>query len=74
MCKRRGSISGLLAYEANTLPFELPRLVRREVWRVCSGAIPLIGKDGDDVINSVTCALTGTESKNIHIVYTGNMA
>ena len=36
--------------------------------------IPLIGKDGDDVINTVTCALTGTESINEHRVYTGNMA
>ena len=35
--------------------------------------IPLIGKDGDDVINTVTCALKGTESINVHSVYTGNM-
>ena len=34
----------------------------------------LIGKDGDDVINNVTCAHTGTESIKIHRVYTGNMA
>ena len=38
------------------------------------GTIPLIGKDGDDVINNVTCTLTGTESINMHIVNTGNMA
>ena len=25
-------------------------------------AIPLIGKDGDDVIDNITCELTGTES------------
>ena len=36
--------------------------------------IPLIGKDGDDVINNVTCTLMGTESINMHIVNTGNMA
>ena len=36
--------------------------------------IPLIGKDGDDVINIVTCALTGTESIHIHRVCMGNMA
>ena len=36
--------------------------------------IPLIGKDGDDVINNVTCALTGTESIHIHRVCMGNMA
>ena len=44
--------------------------------RVCSDAayIPLIGKDGDDVINNVTCALTGTESIHIHRVCMGNMA
>ena len=24
--------------------------------------IPLIGKDGDDVIDNITCELTGTES------------
>ena len=33
--------------------------------------IPLIGKDGDDVINNVTCALTGTESIHIHRVLNG---
>ena len=27
-------------------------------------AIPLIGKDGDDVIDSITCELTGTKSIN----------
>ena len=26
--------------------------------------IPLIGKDGDDVIDNITCELTGTESIN----------
>ena len=26
--------------------------------------IPLIGKDGDDVIDKITCELTGTESIN----------
>ena len=26
--------------------------------------IPLIGKDGDDVIDNITCELTGTESVN----------
>ena len=36
--------------------------------------IPLIGKDGDDVINTVTCALTGTESISEHRVNKGNMA
>ena len=39
-----------------------------------SGGIPLIGKDGDDFISNVTCALTRTESINTHRVYTGNMA
>ena len=34
----------------------------------------LIGKDGDDVINTVTCALTGTESISEHRVNKGNMA
>ena len=37
-------------------------------------AIPLIGKDGDDVINNVTCTLTGTWSISVHRVYMGNMA
>ena len=37
-------------------------------------SIPLIGKDGDDVINNVTCALTGTESIHIQRVCMGNMA
>ena len=36
--------------------------------------IPLIGKDGDEVINNVTCALMGTESISVHRVYMGNMA
>ena len=27
-------------------------------------SIPLIGKDGDDVIDKITCELTGTESIN----------
>ena len=27
--------------------------------------IPLIGKDGDDVIDNITCELTGTESINL---------
>ena len=36
--------------------------------------IPLIGKDGDDVINNITCALTGTKSICEHRVYTGNVA
>ena len=36
--------------------------------------IPLIGKDGDDVINNVTCALMGTGSISVQIVYMGNMA
>ena len=36
--------------------------------------IPLIGKDGDDVINNITCSLTGTESVCVHRVYTGNVA
>ena len=31
-------------------------------------SIPLIGKDGDDVINKFTCELTGTESINTQIV------
>ena len=29
--------------------------------------IPLIGKDGGDVINKITCELTGTESINTQI-------
>ena len=36
--------------------------------------ILLIGKDGDDVINNVTCALTGTESIHIHRLCMGKMA
>ena len=46
------------------------------VWKLAQRllSIPLIGKDGDDVINSVTCALTGTESKSEHRANTGNMA
>ena len=52
------------------------------VYWVCKSAektlvemcIPLIGKDGDDVINNVTCALTGTGSIRVHIVYMGNIA
>ena len=39
---------------------------------ICILGIPLIGKDGDDFINNVTCALTGTESICVHRVYTGN--
>ena len=31
-----------------------------------SECIPLIGKDGDDVIDNITCELTGTESMNIY--------
>ena len=31
---------------------------------VCTSVIPLIGKDGDDVIDDITCELTGTESIN----------
>ena len=41
---------------------------------ICYTCIPLIGKDGDDVINNVTCALKGTESISEHRVNTGNMA
>ena len=29
-----------------------------------SDQYPLIGKDGDDVIDNITCELTGTESIN----------
>ena len=36
--------------------------------------LPLIGKDGNDIINTVTCALMGTESISEHRVYTGNRA
>ena len=32
--------------------------------------IPLIGKDGDDVIDKITCELTGTESINTKTEYT----
>ena len=32
--------------------------------------IPLIGKDGDDVIDNITCELTGTESINTQTEYT----
>ena len=32
--------------------------------------IRLIGKDGDDVIDNITCELTGTESINTHTEYT----
>ena len=31
--------------------------------------IPLIGKDGDDVIDTITCELTGTESINTQTEY-----
>ena len=36
--------------------------------------LPLIRKDGDDVINNITCALTGTESIHKHRVCMGKMA
>ena len=49
-------------------------LNRTTVAQAIAAAIPLIGKDGDDVINNVTCALTGTGSISVHSVYMGNMA
>ena len=39
---------------------ECPQLVLYSI----SLYIPLIGKDGDDVIDNITCELTGTESMN----------
>ena len=35
-----------------------------------SSTMPLIGKDGDDVIDNITCELTGTESINTQTEYT----
>ena len=48
--------------------------IYKQIGCQCIVAIPLIRKDGDDVINNVTCALTGTGSINIHRVCMGNMA
>ena len=43
---------------------KLTALFLRQVEQVRT--IPLIGKDGDDVIDIITCELTGTESINTH--------
>ena len=41
-----------------------PEPPRRGSFNVLTLYIPLIGKDGDDVIDNITCELTGTESIN----------
>ena len=44
-----------------------------KIYEISCITIPLICKDGDDVINNVTCVLKGTGSISVHRVYMGNM-
>ena len=64
-------ICAVFVYVANLGHVYSTSLIKRTI---ATQVIPLIRKDGDDVINKVTCALTGTGSISVHRVYMGNMA